>query len=179
MSAASSWSSTQFVAGSSGSSTSVGLGGRGREQRRGRAAQHARVDRLHEREVDVGAARDERVVAAVEQQQDAGPREAAARLLEAEVDRDRDAAHVADLEVEHHEVGLELGERVAHVLAAGDLDDLLAGPDERRPHLVAHPLRVGGHEDRRHRGGSLDGDGAEPSAGDEQDRPISRSAAKS
>ena len=39
----------------------------------------------------------------------------------------------------------------AHVLAAGDLDDLLAGPDERRPHLVAHPLGVGGDEDRGHR----------------------------
>ena len=33
------------------------LGGRGREQRLGRAAQHSRVDRLHERDVDVGAAR--------------------------------------------------------------------------------------------------------------------------
>ena len=104
----------------------VVLGGGRREQRRGRAAQHARVDRLHEREVDVGAARDERVVAAVEQQQDARVRQPPARFLEAQVDRDGDAAHVADLEVEHDEIGLELGERVAHVLAARDLDDFLA-----------------------------------------------------
>ena len=44
-------------------------------------------------------------------------------------------------------------DRVAHVLAARDLDDSLAGPDERGAHLVAHPLRVGGHEDRRPIGG--------------------------
>ena len=37
--------------------------------------------------------------------------EPAARLLEAQVDRHRDAAHVADLQVEHDEIGVELGER--------------------------------------------------------------------
>ena len=52
--------------------------------------------------------------------------------------------------------GSTLGERVAHVLAARDLDDFLARADERRPHLVADPLGVGGYEDRGHRGGSLD-----------------------
>ena len=86
-----------------------------------------------------------------------GTRQAAARLLEAEVDRDRDAAHVADLEVEHHEVGVDVGERRAHVLAAGDLDHFLAGPDERRPHLVPNPLRVGRYENRGHRRESLRG----------------------
>ena len=80
-----------------------------------------------------------------------GAVEAAARLLEPQVDRDGDAAHVADLHVEHDEIGVDLGERVAHVLAAGDLDDVLARPDERGAHLVAHPLGVGGDEDRGHR----------------------------
>ena len=72
-----------------------------------------------------------------------------ARLLEPQVDRDRDAAHVADLEVEDDEVGILERHGVAHVLAARDLDDPLARADECRAHLVAHPLRVGGHEDRR------------------------------
>ena len=66
--------------------------------------------------------------------------EAPARLLEPQVERDRDAAHVADLQVEDDEVGIDLGERVADVLAAGDLDDVLARADERGAHLVAHPL---------------------------------------
>ena len=52
-----------------------------------------------------------------------------------------------------------LGDRVAHVLAARDLDDLLAGPDERGAHLVAHPLR------RRRRRGSWSS-AATTSAGD-------------
>ena len=94
---------------------------------------------------------DERVVAPVEQEQDARAGQPPARLLEPQVDRDRDTAHVADLEVEDHEVGIDAGERVAHVLPAGDLDDFLARADERRTHLIAHPLRVGGHEDRAHR----------------------------
>ena len=37
--------------------------------------------------------------------------------------RDRDAAHVADLHVENDEIGLDFGERRAHVLTTGDLDD--------------------------------------------------------
>ena len=48
-----------------------GLGGRGREQWGRRASEDSRVDRLHEREIDVGAACDERVVAAIEEEQDA------------------------------------------------------------------------------------------------------------
>ena len=73
---------------------------------------------------------DELVGLAVEQQQDVGAVEPAARLLEAQVDRDGDAAHVADLHVEHDEVGVVLGERAPHVLAAGHLDHVL--PAARR-----------------------------------------------
>ncbi len=136
-----------------GSSSSGAFGGRVGEEGRGRAPEDPGIDRLHEGEVDIGPARDEHVVAAVEEQQDARPRQPATRLLEPEVDGDGDASHVADLEVEHDQVGVDAGKRVAYVLAARDLDDFLAGPDERGTNLVAHPLRIGGHEDRAHRCG--------------------------
>ena len=157
MSAASSWSSTQLVAGSSESSSSsrdssAAAASSGFAARRSTPG----VDGLHEREIDVGAPGDERVVATVEEQQDAGAGQPSPRLFEPQVDRDRNAAHVADLEVEDHEIGFDPGERVAHVLAARDLHDFLARADERRPHLVANPLGVGGYEDCGHRVGSLD-----------------------
>ena len=120
------------------------------EQRLGGAAQRARVDRLHEHGFDIGARGEEAVGLTVEQQEDRRVREPPARLLVAQVDRDRDAAHVGDLHVEHDEIGIVLAHRALHVLAPGHLDHLLAGPDERRAHLVAHPFGFGGNEDRGH-----------------------------
>ena len=91
-------------------------------------------------------------VAAIEEKQDSPRGHPATRLFEAKVDRDCDATHVPDLEIEHDQLGFELGERGSHVLAARDLHDLLAGSHERRTHLVANPLRFGRYENRRHRG---------------------------
>ena len=46
-------------------------------------------------------------------------REPAARLLVAEVDRHRDAAHVGDLQIEHDEIGFVVAHRGPHRLARG------------------------------------------------------------
>ena len=53
-----------------------------------------------------GAAGEEPVVLAVEEQQDRHVGKPVGRRLEVEVDRDRDPAHVRDLHVEDHEVGV-------------------------------------------------------------------------
>ena len=151
MSAASSWSSTQFVAGSSSSSAAAAASS-------GAAARRSTPASTGFTSVRSTSAR--RAMNASSRRSSSNRmrvRQASARLLEAQVDRDRDAAHVADLEVEHDEIGLDLGDLVAHVLAARDLDHLLARAHERRPNLVAHPLRLGGNQDRRHRSGSLEG----------------------
>ena len=79
-------------------------------------------------------------------------RKPASRFLVPEVDRDRDAAHVRDLQVEHDQIRMVVAHRGAHVLTASHFDDLLAGADERRAHLVPHPFGVGGNEDRGHGG---------------------------
>ena len=68
--------------------------------------------------VDVGALGEELVGFAVEQEQDRHLREPALAGLEPQVERDRDAAHVADLHVEDHDVRLVLVDGLAHVLAA-------------------------------------------------------------
>ena len=62
---------------------------------------------------------DELVGLTVEQQQDGGTVEPAGRLLEPQIERDGDAAHVADLHVEDHEIGVDLVERVAARPARG------------------------------------------------------------
>ena len=89
-----------------------------------------------------------KVGVAVEKQQDRRSREPVAGFLEPQVERDRDAAHVADLEIEDNEIGILELHGVAHFLAARDFDDPLLGTDECRPHLIADPARVGGNEDR-------------------------------
>ena len=71
--------------------------------------------------------------------------------LEVQIDRDREATHVADLHVEDDEVGVLPTDRVAHVVPVLDLDDSLTGPDERGAHLVSYPACFGGDEDLRHR----------------------------
>ena len=72
-------------------------------------------------------------------------RQPVGRLFEPQVERGRDAAHVADLEVEHDEIGLLVGDGPPHVLATGHFDNTLVGADERGAYLVAHPLRIGGN----------------------------------
>jgi hypothetical protein len=99
--------------------------------------------------------------------------EPAARLLEAQVDRDREAAHIADLKVEHYEIGMVLGYRTAYVLAPDHLDDFLAGRDDRGPDLVAHPARVSGDKEF-HSGGTYpaEADGcASPGTDERDERP--------
>ncbi len=74
----------------------------------------------------------------------------AGRGLEPQVDRHRDATHVGDLHVEHDDVGLVVLHRLAHVLAARDLDHTLTGAEARGLHQVTDPLGVGGYEDGAH-----------------------------
>ena len=76
--------------------------------------------------------------------------EATGGLLESQVVRDGDAAHVPDLEIEDHELGNDIVEGVAHVLPSRHFDHFLARADERSSNLVADPLRVGSNEDRGH-----------------------------
>src|SRR6516165_6844848 len=62
-----------------------------------RAAERARLDRLHELRVGRGAPGEETVCLAVEEQEDRNVREPPGRFFEVQIDRDRDPTHVADL----------------------------------------------------------------------------------
>jgi hypothetical protein len=85
----------------------------------------------------------------VEQQQDRHVGEAAAGLLEPEVDGHGHAAHVGDLQVDDDQVGLPVGHGLADVVAPFDVDDLEAGAAEGGPDVVTHPVGVArGHDDR-------------------------------
>ena len=97
-----------------------------------------------------GAAGQEAVGLPVEEEQDRHVGEAAARLLQPEVEGHGHAAHVADLQVDDDEVGLPAGHDVADVVAPLDLDDLEAGPAQGGPDVVADPVGVAGHQDGRH-----------------------------
>ena len=144
-SAASAWSSTESVAARRRPVSAVSS-----NCLRG-AAQHARVDGLHEHGVDVGATAEELVGVAVEQQQDRGVRRDVRPTL-------RGGGRVATATPPMLPIwrssttrsGSSSSDGVADVLATRDLDHSLVRAHECDAHLVAHPLRVGGHEDRRH-----------------------------
>ena len=57
---------------------------------------------------------------------------------------------MADRRTRHDEVRRVLGDGVSDILAALDLDHLLAGTGKCRGHLIANPGRFGGNEDRGH-----------------------------
>ncbi len=113
-----------------------------------RAPQGHGVDRFHERGGSLGPLCEETVGLSVEQQNHRDRIESPRGGLEVQVECDGDPAHVADLEVEDHEIGAVFGDEVAHLLTRRDLEDVVTRSHEREANLVSDPGAVRSDEDR-------------------------------
>src|SRR5205823_13356120 len=98
----------------------------------------------------LGTAGEEHVGAAVEEHEHGHVLEAAGALLQTEVEASGHAAHGADLQVEHHQVGRVVGHLVPHLGPAVDAVDGGVGAAQHGPDLVVEPLGVRGHQHPRH-----------------------------
>ena len=140
-------------------------------------AQHARVDRLHEHQVDVGAAADELVGVAVEQQQDRRARRGG-RPTPRGGGRSRRRRRPCCRSAGRARRGRGRPRRTCRARPGRGSPRRPAGPGRRtRPRTWSRThLRVGGHEDRRaHRGQTS----SSPVGSPRSTWPTSWSAAKS
>ena len=120
------------------------------QQGRRRLAQAERVDGLDDPAVGLGPVGQEGVDVAVEQHQDLGVVEAADRLVEAQVHAGRHAAHVADLQVQDHQIERAGVHRRQHVDALADPEDLDVVAREGGIDLLVDPVGIGGEQHAWH-----------------------------
>ena len=94
------------------------------QYRSGRAPDPDRVQRLDQPALGRRPSGEEHICSAVEQDHDRDMGDPAAGLLEMKVETDRQATHVADLQVGDHEVGGVLLDGKSHFLAGVELSDV-------------------------------------------------------
>ncbi len=116
-----------------------------------RLAQAEGVDRLDQPAVGVGAPGEEDIGVAVEQHDEGQPGEAVGAALEAQRQARRHPPHVADLQVEHHEVGDVGLHRAQHVGASAHPTHLVVAA-EGGLDLVVDPVGVSGEQHVGHGG---------------------------
>jgi len=109
-----------------------------------------RVDRLDQLGIGLGLASDPLVCVAIEQHQDAGVRDPPRLGLVPEVDACGNAPHVADLQVEDDQVGVQLGHRWTHIGPAPDSAYRGAVAAECGKYLFGEVIGIGGQENVRH-----------------------------
>ena len=117
------------------------------------APQAERVQRLDQPTVGFGPAGEEDVGLSIEQDQDAALVEPSGALLEAQVEAGGDAAHVADLQVEQDDVGVDLGHRGPDIGTLADPIDGVRAP-EGRVDRVEDRVGIGGDEHAWHEDGA-------------------------
>jgi hypothetical protein len=109
-----------------------------------------RVDGLDQLGVGQRLTGDPLIDVTVEQHQDAGIGYSACLGFEAKVEAGGHTAHVADLQIEHHEIGFELGNRRPDVDAGSDPTDHHVFVGKRREDIFGERISVGGEQHVRH-----------------------------
>ena len=122
----------------------------GLDEVEGGSAQRERVDRLHQLGVGLGLPGDPLIGVAIEQHQDLGVGHAPGFSLEAQVEAGGHTAHVADLQIEHHQVGLQLDDRRSYIDPSTHSAHLGAWFGQGREDLFGQRIGVGGNENVRH-----------------------------